>query len=232
MVAGGCVAGRASAAPDTSAVLERQTQALMDAITNGTPKVWQDLLDDKVVTTDENGVVANKAESVKQVTPLPKNISGTIVITDWHATIDGPVAIATFVDDEHENYHGQHLHALYRATATWISRPSGWKLLAMQVMALQQDPPAVLLPLKALDEYVGRYSAAPDVLYTISRDGNRLMASTNGGKPVPLLAELTDVLFVAGQPRTRKIVVRDAAGHVTGILSRREERDVVFRRLR
>jgi len=43
-------------------------------------------------------------------------------------------------------------------------------------------------------------------------------------------AELADVLFTPGAPRSRKIFERDAKGSVTGFLSRREERDVVFER--
>jgi len=38
------------------------------------------------------------------------------------------------------------------------------------------------------------------------------------------------VLFTPGQPRTRKIFQRDAQGRVTGFLSRREERDIVFKK--
>ncbi|MEI9931079.1 MAG: hypothetical protein WDM89_11170 [Rhizomicrobium sp.] len=41
-------------------------------------------------------------------------------------------------------------------------------------------------------------------------------------------AEIADVLFTPGAPRTRKIFQRDAKGNVTGFLSRREERDLVF----
>jgi hypothetical protein len=222
----------ALASQDVSANLKQRMQALMDAVTYGKPAVWDDALDAKVVITDENGEVADKAASVKQVVPLPKGISGTIIITDWHATVENDVAFSTFVDDEHENFHGQHLHALYRATATWIKRAAGWKLLAMQVMALQQDPPAITLPAKMTDDYVGRYSAGPDYVYTIAKAGGKLMGAANTAKPTELKAELADVLFRPGQPRTRDIFQRDAAGHVIGFLSRREERDVVFTRLK
>jgi hypothetical protein len=41
-----------------------------------------------------------------------------------------------------------------------------------------------------------------------------------------LKAEAPDVFFVPGQPRVRKIFLRDASGHVTGFVDRREGRDV------
>jgi hypothetical protein len=43
---------------------------------------------------------------------------------------------------------------------------------------------------------------------------------------------LADALFTPGQPRTRKIFTRDANGRITGFASRREERDVVFTRIK
>jgi hypothetical protein len=87
------------------------------------------------------------------------------------------------------------------------------------------------LPIAALDEYVGRYQAAPDLIYEITRNGDELSGGVVGGKPGPQKMELRDVMFAPGQPRSRKIFTRDAAGHVTGYLSRREERDVVWTRL-
>ena len=55
---------------------------------------------------------------------------------------------------------------------------------------------------------------------------------TDKGKPATeLKAELADVLFVPGQPRTRDIFQRDTNGHIIGFLSRREERDIVFKRI-
>jgi hypothetical protein len=46
----------------------------------------------------------------------------------------------------------------------------------------------------------------------------------------PLLVEVRDVLFIAGQPRIRKIFQRDTAGRITGFVDRRENWDLVWRR--
>jgi hypothetical protein len=42
--------------------------------------------------------------------------------------------------------------------------------------------------------------------------------------------ELRDLFFVPGQPRTRRIFTRDAAGRVDGFVDRREGEDVRWRR--
>jgi ketosteroid isomerase-like protein len=220
-----------AAAEDVSTLLQRQTQELFDAVSHGDASVWDRYLDADAVITDEAGAVAGKTDTVAQVVPLPKGISGTITVTDWHIYQHGDTVVAAYIADEHENFHGQKLHALYRSTTIWLRKPQGWKVVAQQTLALRQDPPAVRLAQGALDDYVGRYRAAPDLIYEIARKGGDLSGGVVGGKPLALKMELRDVAFVPGQPRSRKIFTRDGAGHVTGFLSRREERDVVWTKI-
>jgi hypothetical protein len=217
-----------AARADEGQILQSRMQSLMDAVGTGDAKVWSATLDKRLVMIDETGAISDYAQSVAQVQPLPKGVSGSIAVTEWKATIFGDVAVATHLDDEHEDFHGQKLHALYRSTSSWLKQNGQWKLISMQTLALRQDPPAVSLPDRLSDEYVGRYRAAPDYVYEIMKRDGTLYGATNGGKPVELKAELADVLFTPGQPRTRKIFVRDAQGRIVRLLSRREERDVVF----
>jgi hypothetical protein len=213
---------------DDSAAMHAKMQALMDAVALGDTAPWIATLDKRFVQIDENGVRYDYAQSIAQVTPLPKGASGDIKVVEWKAAIFGDSAVSTHLDDEHENFHGQKLHALYRSTSTWLKENGDWKLVAMQTIALRQDPPAVPLPAKMAAEYAGTYRAGPDYTYTITQSGGRLYGATNGNKPAEIKVELADVLFTSGQPRTRKIFRRDAAGKVTGFVSRREERDVAF----
>jgi len=219
-----------AARADDSAAMHAKVQAMMDSLVPGNKAPWIATLDKRFVQIDENGEVSNYDQSIAQVTPLPKGASGHIDVTEWKATIFGDSAVTTHLVDEHEDFHGQQLHALYRSTSTWLKESGDWKLVAMQTIALRQDPPAIALPAKLTDEYVGRYRAGTDYVYTITAKDGRLYGATNGGKPVEIKAELADVLFTPGQPRTRKIFTRDAGGHITGFRSRREERDVVFRK--
>jgi hypothetical protein len=157
-----------------------------------------------------------------------KGISQTITVTNWVLHRSGDVAVAGFVDDQVIHFHGQMLNYKYRSTETWIKRGDSWKMIASQTLALQKDPPAVTLSADELSDYVGTYALARGFTVTISRSGNALASSTNGAKAVPLQAEVRDVFFTPGLPRTRKIFRRDASGHVTGYLGRREGRDLVL----
>jgi hypothetical protein len=220
--------GPVAAHADDSAILKAKMQALMDAVVPGDKTPWIATLDKRFTSTDESGEVSNHDQMIALVTPLPKGSSGTITVTDWKATIFGDSAVSTELDDEHEDFHGQKLHALYRQTSTWLKEAGDWKLVATQTIALRQDPPAVTLPGAITDAYVGRYRGGPDYVVEITKQNGHLYNATNGGKAVEIKAEIADVLFTPGAPRTRKLFQRDATGNVAGFLSRREERDVVF----
>lgn len=201
------------AGPDTVApTLKHMTQELVNGVTNGDPGPWRRYLDERVTFTDENGARLTRAQLIAQTRPLPPGVSGSIAVTDFSVQFFGRVAVTTYVNDEHERFHGQDLHAQYRETDTWVREGAGWRMIGGQALALQEDPPHVELSDRLLDSYVGTYRAAPDYVYSITRDAAGLAGRVNDGNPQRLLAEMQDVLFVPGQPRVRKLVQRNQAG--------------------
>ncbi|HEX4962774.1 MAG TPA: nuclear transport factor 2 family protein [Thermoanaerobaculia bacterium] len=234
LVAGVALFSLAAAPPpseDLAALLQRQTQEMVDAIVPGNAAVWDRYLDPQAVYVTEDGTVLTKAEMVAQTKPMPTGVSGNIKVTDFKVADYGTVAIATYVDDEHETYHGHELHCQYRTTETWLKTPQGWRIIAGQVLALRTDPPDVPFKAAQRDEYAGRYALTPEITYEIRRQGDGLEGQQTGRKVEPLRAEAPDVLFVPGKPRYRKIFLRDAEGHVTGFAERREAWDLVWKRL-
>jgi hypothetical protein len=78
----------------------------------------------------------------------------------------------------------------------------------------------------ALDDYVGRYELGGDFVLTVSRDGDGLKSAI-GLQSFPMSAEAKDA---PDQPMLRRIMQRDATGVVTGMVSRRQGTDYVFRK--
>jgi hypothetical protein len=109
--------------------------------------------------------------------------------------------------------------------------PQGWKLAASQVHAQLIDPPAIRLATSRLDEYVGVYRLTSEIIYTIRRQGDELTGERSGRPSQVLSVEAADVMFVAGQPRSRKIFLRAPDGRVTGFVDRREGRDIPWVRI-
>jgi Domain of unknown function (DUF4440) len=210
--------------------LRHSTQALLDAIAPGDVAVWDRLLDDNFIQVDENDVVRNKSELLKALQPLGPGLEGHLTIDDFRVTEHGDAAVVTHEDDEYLNYHGQVLRSRFRMTDTWIHSPGGWKQLASQVLAVLQDPPAQPLAAKVLCGYSGTYELTADIKGTIRCAKDEMLFERPGRPARHFRAEILDVFFEPGEPRTRRIFVRNAQGQITGFVDRREARDILWRR--
>jgi hypothetical protein len=230
LLAAAAVSGALASCNTSPTALRATDQALLDAIATGDHPIWEKSLTPDAVYVDENGAIIARADFMKSLTPLPKGISGELKITDYSARFDGDTALVLHKDDERENYFGIQLHANYIMTETWLCRGGQWQLAMVHAYVVAKDPPAIQLPSAALDEYTGHYTAAPALVVTIRRDGDHLVLQRDSKPPQTLQIELRDVLFIAGQPRDKRLFQRDAKGKVTGFVDRREGEDIVWRR--
>jgi len=64
---------------------------------------------------------------------------------------------------------------------TWVKSQDGqWRLVAAQVMAILNEHKPIAVSPKKLDECNGQYQLAPDVIYTIMREGDKLFGRRTG----------------------------------------------------
>ena len=81
-----------------------------------------------------------------------------------------------------------------------------------------------------LDEYLGVYQLTPGTVLTVTRDGDKLLAQRNGGKPAQLLPETCDLFFRSGV-EGRRLFHRDASGKVDSLIDRRNNEDLVWKKI-
>lgn len=226
-------AGGVAASPDITAVFRARDQALLDAIASGNKAAWENALSTDAIYIDENGTIFSKPQLISQmITPLPPNVSGRIDIASYRLQVTGDTALVVHKDDESESWHGHDLKAQYIMSETWRRDGGAWKLAMVHVYVVPKDPPAVTLPQENLDEYAGRYKAAPDLLDVIARDGAKLTLSYRGKPAKPLLVESPDMMFVPGETRFRYVFQRDPKGRITGFIERREGENILWKRER
>ena len=214
-----------------AAELRHNTQMLLDAIAPGDVAVWDKLLDEQMVQVDENDVVRNKAQILKELIPLGPGLEGNLQIDDFRIARRGKVAVVTHEDNEYLNYHGQVIRSRFRNTDTWIQTSHGWRLLGSQVLAVLKDPEPLPNQSRDLCQYAGTYQLTPEIRGFYRCEGDELLFEREGKAPRHFRAEITDVFFEPGEPRSRRMFVRDAKGTITGFVDRREARDVVWTRL-
>ena len=204
----------------------------MDAIAPGKAEVWRRYLLEDVVFLDENGVVYDKASLLKELTPLPAGLVGRIEVDRFQMKLHGDTAVVAAEIQEYLDYHGQNLRTRFRFLDTWLRTPDGWRLAARHTAAVLKDPPAISLSAAELCAYNGEYTLTPEIRTTLRCTKNGLTAERTGRPPATYLPEVRDVFFSAGQPRSRRIFVRDAGGAVVGFVDRREGEDVRWQRSR
>ncbi len=215
----------------TEATLRRNTQALLDAVAPGDTSVWDRLLDPAVIQVDENDVVRGKSEILNGLKPLGPGLVGTLSIDDFRTSIHDNVAVVSHEDRETLDYHGQTIRSRFRSTDTWARTNGAWRMIASQALAVLQDPPTLPLDRTTLCGYSGRYAMAADIDATVACAGDSLLVKRQGRPDRVFVPELRDVFFERGQPRTRRIFLRDANGQITGFVDRREARDIAWHRL-
>jgi Domain of unknown function (DUF4440) len=216
---------------DVEQHLRRATQELLDAIAPGDRKVWETYLDEGLIHVDENGIVRTRTELLKELTPLPAGLKGSIRIASFQAAVRDDVAVATHEDHEQLDYHGQQVATRFRTTDTWIKTTAGWRLAASQVMAVLDDPPPALFNDAEPCAFAGAFALTPEISATIRCRPDGLIAERTGREPVQYRRESGDVFFAPGQPRTRRIFLRNAAGVVLGFADRREGHDIIWKRI-
>jgi hypothetical protein len=80
-----------------------------------------------------------------------------------------------------------------------------------------EKPAVAKVDYKIYDAYAGRYDVGQNRVYTVSRVGDKLMASVTGNLPQELFPE-TETQFFWQNIRGRVIFVKDDKGEVTEVM--------------
>lgn len=218
-----------SHAEDVSSLLHRLTQSFSDAGQEGKGSVMAQYLDDDVIFFNEGGDRAMKADMSKDGPPQP-GVNRTITTTDWDCKVHGNVAVTSFVDVVEQGPADTREHYKYRSVETWLKEKGHWKMIGSETLSLQEDPPAVALDQRTLEEYVGTYRELAGISITFTRRGDRLFAAVNGSSGVEQEAQARDIVFTPGHGATPKVFQRDGSGKVTGFVYLRGSHSLTFTR--
>jgi len=202
------------------------TNELLDAIAPGDVDVWKRYAHERLVYVSENNTQLTKAQFLEELQPLPKGLIGELEVGTWAAEVHDGVAVTTYVADERLDYHGQVIKSRFRMTDTWIATEDGWRLIASQALAVPEDPPSIALARQTLCGYNGTYRLTTEIITKVTCANDGLSSERTGRKAVTMKPELRDVFFQPGQPRTRRIFVRDDKGAIVAFVDRREGLDI------
>ncbi len=216
----------------TEQELTRIVQQLMDALAVGDKAVWEKYVADDLIYTDENWKVMTKKEIVDSMAPLPKGYSGSIRVTNVQSRINGDAAVLSWRAMEEENVLGQKLSPTYLVTDTYFRRNGQWQLVATQITVKPSERKTATVKPEVYQSLAGQYELAPEVIYTITVEGGKLMAQRTGREKQEWVPADVNTYFTKGTVRGEKYFVRDESGRVTEMLDRRENNDLVWKKIK
>ena len=215
------------------AKLKRATQEMLDAVARGDKAVWDRYLAEGSVYADEEGRVITKKELLQELSPLPPGYQGSIRVGETKSLVQDNVVVLSHVDHEELTLYGQKILTNFLTTQTWAKQKNGeWQIVSTQVMALHNKRKPAVIDLQTIDNYVGQYQLAPEVTYTITREGDKLFGQRSGRTKEELLPLCVDIFYRKGSWRGEKVFQRDAQGKVIALLDRRENNDLVWKKVK
>jgi hypothetical protein len=212
------------------AELVRRTQQIYDSIPPGDQKAAMAYYAEDAMVYDEKGRAMNKTALLDDLQPMPVGYSGSIKVVHPHTTFAPGVAVLAYDCDETETIFGQELHARYHSVDTWLYREGKWQIADSQTMRYYEDPAVGSTDAAHLDDFTGVYELAPGNRRTVTREGNEIYVERGTGVKVKLLPETGDLFFRAGV-EGRILFHRNASGKVDALYDRRNNEDVVWRKL-
>ena len=233
-----CIAalpGTSARADQASAATQKEivaiTQQLMDALVPGKAEVWQRLLADDAMVTDEFGRRQTKKEAVDGIKPLPAGFSGRIEIRDPHVHVYGDTAVLEAEEYETETVFDQHLVVRYLAMNTYVRRDGAWKVAAMMDVTLPTPPPALAVRELRLEDYAGTYRYGPHRAWVFALENGTLVYRTKPGHaPVSVDAMAKDVFMGGDDEKNILVFRRDDAGRIVELIERRKFNDLHLKR--
>ena len=228
MVISACTSAKHS--PITQDELMRNTQEIFDSVAVGDQTPWKKYFAEDSMYFDEKGRSMDKAALVNDITPLPKGYSGSIKLVKAKSHIEAETAILSYDLDETETIFGQNLAARYHGTDTWMYRNGKWQIIAGQMLRYYEDPAPGKVNAKTYAEYVGTYELAPGVTQAVSLEGESLYARRKDSDKVQLVPEATGIFFRKGI-EGRRLFRRDDRGKVDAMIDRRNNEDVVWKKV-
>jgi hypothetical protein len=210
--------------------LVRRTQELCDAIAPGNQAPWKKYFADDCIFSDEKGRTMDKAKLVADITPMPAGYSGTIKIVNVQSRIIGDTAVLSYDLNETEIIFGQKETARYHTTDTWLRRNGQWQIIASQAHRYYEDPAVGKADEKKFPDYAGKYELAPGQTREVTAENGKLFVERKGKKE-ELLPETSEIFFRKGV-EGRILFRYDANEKVSGLIDRRNNEDVIWRRVK
>ena len=202
--------------------VEKELKLLEDEWTNsylrGDRQAFDRIVADDFTRTDESGKSATKSEEKELVQAPPATVKVSLTNEDIQVRVYDSAAVVTgrIVSTVQDSLSFQS-----RFTDTFIKRGGHWQVVARHYSRIPIERKAISLDSKIYDDYAGQYEIAPDVVFTVTREGEKLVSQTPGQPKIELLPESEVEFFIKGNTAAF-VFVRNRTGQVAKLIINQE----------
>jgi hypothetical protein len=90
------------------------------------------------IDTDFEGTTRNRNEVLAFLTPLPKNQTATITLSNWHFIIRGNTVVANYIVEDRRVTNDKTSVVRFRATDTVVKKHGHWQIIAGQQILIKE----------------------------------------------------------------------------------------------
>jgi ketosteroid isomerase-like protein len=211
--------------------LKRLEDEWLSSYLRGDKATFDRIVADDFTGTDESAVLRNKAQERELVqTPPPGAIKVSLTNEDVQVRIYGDATIVTGRIVQKAERAGQDSFGFQsRFTDTFLKRQGRWQVVARHYSRFPPERTAIKVDPKIYDAYVGEYEIAPNIVFQVSKEGDKLMSQVTGQPKGEMLPESEIGFFVKGIP-AQFIFIRDEKGQVARMVAFQDGRAISMKR--
>ena len=213
--------------------LKRLEDEWLNSYQRGDKAAFDRIVADDFTGTDESAVLRSKTEErVLVQAPPPSPIKVSVINEDVQIRIYGNTSIVTGRIVLKAERPGQDSFGFEsRFTDTFLKRHGGWQVVARHYSRVPPARSVIKVDPKIYDAYVGEYEIAPNIIFHVAREGDKLMSQTTGQPKAEMLPESEIGFFIKGIP-AQFIFLRDEKGQVSRIVIIQDGRTISMKRIK
>ncbi|HSK71346.1 MAG TPA: DUF4440 domain-containing protein [Pyrinomonadaceae bacterium] len=212
--------------------LKRLENEWLNSYLRGDKAAFDRIVADDFTGTDESGTVRSKTEERALIQAAPGNSNLSLTVEDVRVRIykDTAIVIGRIISKLQAGEQGG-LNFQSRFTDTFVKRNGRWQVAARHYSRMPRERTVIGLDPKIYEAYIGQYELAPNVVFNVTREGEKLMSQVAGQPKAELLPESEIEFFIKGI-NGQFIFVRDEKGQVTKMIINQEGQRLSAKRLK
>lgn len=228
---------RAATAEEKKAFIDEQelkeiTQQRVDAESRRDITYLSRVYADELSIASTEGRVSSKDVALGNMKRTSESIKRSFRLEQTRARVVGDTGIVTGIKNIGVQIGNQEEKNKVRFTDTYVRRQGNWQLLASHSSRIPPDRQAARVDPKIYDSYLGEYELGPGLIFTVTREGDRLLTQTSGlPDKIELLPESETTFFYRGANGS-VIFDKDTTGKVTHMVLKDRGQEMRARRIK